>query len=296
MEKKLNIFQINSPAVSKFYKEDNYRIEYAEESNLVEKDLCVCYFSSHEIYYPNTLESFNYSIVEKDKYEWMNNKFINAQKHIFIRDIHKQWYFTGINENLNTPDKLLEFLKSETEGYRVQAVGSSAGGYAALLFGNLLKCERVYAFNAQFNLHKVLLKSNFTNDPILFEKKDAKEWAAYYDLSNFLTNKSNNYYFQSCYSKIDFSQYISISEDAKKNLKIIRFKTSNHGFPFLRINLKKLLLFTDDDLEKLVNKTFHPILFSFQLIGVTSTSLFVLKSLKDRFMKKRREYIMKNKS
>lgn len=94
---KNNIFQIDSKCVIEAFKEDNYSIEYAEEIDLIENDLCVIYFSSNEIYYPNTLESFEYSILKNDKYEWKQNKFSNAKKHIFLRDLHKQWYLSGIN-------------------------------------------------------------------------------------------------------------------------------------------------------------------------------------------------------
>ena len=58
------IFQIDSPTVKEAFKLDNYTIEYAEENDLIESDLCVIYFSSNEIYYPNTIKSFEYSIIK----------------------------------------------------------------------------------------------------------------------------------------------------------------------------------------------------------------------------------------
>jgi len=287
------IFQIESPAVLKAFTADNYSVEYTNDSDLIETDLCVLYFSSNEIYYPNTIQAFDYSIIQRDKYEWKRNKFPKAQKHIFIRDIRKQWYLGGINANLDNPVKLLDFLKNETAGYRVITIGSSAGGYGALLFGSLLKCERIYAFNAQLNLNLTMKNSNAVTDPILFEKANDDTWKDYFDLSNFISPTTDNYYFQSCRSQMDIEQYQGINVDAQKNLKIIRLKTSNHGFPFLRINLPNVLAFTPNELGKYVNKTFHPVSFSVRLIGIVPTVTFVLKALKDRYQKKQLEASLK---
>jgi len=289
------IFQIESPEVLKAFATDNYDIEYID-SHQVEDDLCVIYFSSNEIYYPNTSQAFDYSIVQRDKYEWKRNKLPQARKHIFIRDIQKQWYIGGINVKLDSPIKLLEFLKIETDGYRVFTLGSSAGGYAAVLFGSLLNADRVYAFNAQLNLNITKKKSNPLTDPILFEKAMDKHLNHYFDLSNYITKGTDYYYFQSCRSQMDIEQYDGISIEAQKNLKIIRLQTSNHGFPFLRINLSQVLMFTPIELDQYVNKTFHPILFSSRLIGVIPTISFVLKALSDRYKKKRLESKLQTKN
>ena len=163
--------------------------------------------------------------MERDKYEWKRNKFTNAKKHIFLRDLHKQWYLSGINETLNDPLKVLNFLKIETAGYRIITIGSSAGGYAALLFRSLLECERIYAFNAQLNLKVTMRNTNSLIHPILFAKQDNKNFARFYDLSNFLTSKSDNYYFQSCYAKMDKEEFDGISKEAQNSLKTIRFQT-----------------------------------------------------------------------
>lgn len=288
------IFQIDSPIVLKIFDTDNYCIEY-NNSDDCEKDLCVIYFSSNEIYYPNTIQAFNYAIIKRDKYEWKRNRFPNAGKHIFIRDIRKQWYIGGINNALDTPLKMMNFLKNETHGYKVYTLGSSAGGYAAILFGSMLKASRVYAFNAQLNLEVTMKSSKPLTDPILFNTVENKEYNFYFNLSNFIASgdSTDYYYFQSCRSQMDLDQYTAITENAKKKLKIIRFKTSNHGFPFLRINLPNILTFEKNDLEFFVNKTFHPILFSVRLIGIFATFRFVLKALIDRYRKKQLEASLK---
>jgi hypothetical protein len=288
------IFQIDSSAVLKAFGTNNYCIEYNTNVDCDPK-LCAIYFSSNEIYYPNTLKSFEYSIIERDKFEWKRNRHPNAGKHIFIRDIRKQWYIGGINSKLNSPLKLVEFLKSETTDYKVYTIGSSAGGFAAILFGSLLKVNRVYAFNSQLNLRVTMASSNSLVDPILFDKVNDAVLKTYFDLSNFITDGVDYYYFQSCHSKMDVVQYESISPLAKKHIKIIRFKTSNHGFPFLRINLPYVLSFDKNSLGALVNKTFNLIPFSIRLIGFVPTVQFVVKAIVDRYHKKRIEASLKSK-
>ena len=288
------IFQIDSLDVIQAFKSDNYSIEYDNEITQNQNNFCVIYFSSHGIYYPNNLESFNYSIIERDKYEWKRNKFPKVKKHIFLRDLHKQWYLTGINETLNNPEKILNFLKKETLGFRVITIGSSAGGYAALLFGSLLNCERIYAINAQFNLRVWMKNSDPINDPILFEKVNHKASSLYFDLSNFIKEKTDNYYFQSYFSKMDLEQFDGINKDTQKKIKIIRFLSSKHGIPFLRGNISFVLSSDKFFLESLLNKNNNPFLFSIRLIGIFPTLILILKELKELYFKKRLLYKLKH--
>jgi hypothetical protein len=287
------IFQLHSPEVEKAFLSKNYSIEYLTGSD-VDENLCAIYFSSNEIYYPNTTASFQYSILDRDKYEWKNNRLLRAHKHIFIRDIHKQWYLSGINIDINDPFKLFEFLKNETSGYIVYTIGSSAGGYAAILMGSLLNAHTVYAFNAQLNLNNIIKYSNANIDPILFDKAQDKIFHKYFDLSNYLNENTFFYYFQSANSKIDVDQLNSISINAQSFLKIIRFKTSNHGFPFLRINLPQLFAFDQLKLNSLTDQKFYPIYFSIQLIGLSPTFRFLILALTNRLFKKYLEYVHKN--
>jgi hypothetical protein len=93
---------------------------------------------------------------------------------------------------------------------------------------------------------------------------------------------------------MDLDQLDGINKEAQNKLKIIRFRTSNHGFPFLRINLKNVLSFSSSKLYQYSNKTIHPIIFSFQLIGIIPTLSFVLKALKERYQKKLLESNLKS--
>ena len=62
------MFQIDSKIVRSVYAtEPNYIIDYDESS---EENVCAIYFSSNDIYFPNTEEIFRKRIVEKNFFEW----------------------------------------------------------------------------------------------------------------------------------------------------------------------------------------------------------------------------------
>lgn len=119
----------------------------------------IIFFTGHGLYYPNTYEQFNKEVVVKDKYEWKRiaqNPRISglAGEMVFVRDIYKIWCIRGVNSSINSQDKLVDVLKKIANGRRVTTVGSSAGGYMAILFGVLLNADSIYAFSPQVNLHE----------------------------------------------------------------------------------------------------------------------------------------------
>ena len=135
-----NIWENQYNKVTAVYRKQNWT--YAINNN-VDSNLCVIYFSSNNIWFPNTEEAFDRSFIENDYYEWKKIRVKNAQKEIFVRDIYKQWYVTGINQNVNSVDRVYELLKVETRGMRVVTIGATAGGYMSVLMGSLLKAEFV---------------------------------------------------------------------------------------------------------------------------------------------------------
>src|SRR5882672_2149619 len=118
------VFQADSEIVNAVYREgSNYIIEYNKE---VPQEYCILYFSSNNIYYPNEESVFNSHIKQKNRFEWYGTRINKGYKHIFLRDIKKQWYLKGVNAQIDSPDQLLHFLQKETKGYKVIALGSSS--------------------------------------------------------------------------------------------------------------------------------------------------------------------------
>lgn len=136
------IWDLNNQIINQVYEQDNYQCV----DTGIESDICYIFFSSHGLYYPDTEAEFEETIINRDRYEWKwmaNNSRIptNAGRIIYVRDIHKRYYIYGISKKYNTIDKVLDRLRELTAGYRIVTVGSSAGGYMALIAAVRLNAE-----------------------------------------------------------------------------------------------------------------------------------------------------------
>ena len=267
------VFQADDPVVlSQYNSADNYLIEFTPG---VDKTYCALYFSSHFVYNPNSEEAFNRDVIRKNKYEWYGTRIPYVHKHIFLRDIIKQWYLTGINGKINTPEALLLFLQKETSGYKIITMGSSAGGFASVIYGQLLKAEMILSFNGQFEVNSQLKTSTPIIDPIVFRNQHNPELRKYYDTRNFIVNPKSIHYFFSKKSAWDFQQQTHIAD---LEMYKTAFSTGHHGVPFLKSNLPAILKQDKKSLEKLSGKTYHPLIFSFLQVGPITTFSSVLET------------------
>lgn len=280
------VFQADDPVVlNQYNSSDNYLIEFTPG---VDKTYCALYFSSHFVYNPNSEEAFNRDVIRKNKYEWYGTRIPYAHKHIFLRDIIKQWYLTGINGKINTPEALLLFLQKETSGYKIIAMGSSAGGFAAVIYGQLLKAEMILSFNGQFEVNSQLKTSTPIIDPIVFRNQHNPDLRKYYDTRNFIVNPKSIHYFFSKKSAWDFQQQSHIAD-----LEIYKtaFITGHHGVPFLKSNLPAILRQDKKSLRKLSGKNYHPLIFSFLQVGPITT----FSSVFETFLTVVKRYLPQNK-
>lgn len=281
------VFQTDSEIVNKVYNENaNYLVEYSvgfSDSKKEGETFCILYFSSNDIYYPNTEEAFINQLVNVNRYEWYKMRVNVGAKHIFIRDIKKQWYLTGINNETNSIEKLYQHLKKETEDYKVIALGSSAGGYAAVLLGSLLNAEQILTFNGQFYLSDLLKKSSEAINPILFREAKNKSINQYYSIRDYIKHPERIFYFYSDRSEWDISQYKHISD---LGINAIPFRTSHHGIPFLKSNLLHVLNLKTSQLLKLVGHTQYPLFFSFKVEGLFNTFLSFFQQTKKMLVRK----------
>lgn len=216
--------------VEKMYKEDkNYKIIYTKSKS---KKVLI-FFSGHGLYLDE--KQFKISILDKNEYHGENiikNKLIqnNFSLIILARDIYQSHYDFGINNDLNTKDKVIKFLKNLTYGYEVITAGSSAGGYMAILAGVKLNAERIYSFSGQF-----------VWEPL-------KDYASLLDI---IQLNNNIFYFYPAGLDIDIRQYNLIKDF--KNIIVFPFDGDNHGVPFSGICLPRLLVMNKDDLLTLLN-------------------------------------------
>ena len=82
-------------------------------------------------------------------------EYKNVDK-LFVRDIACRYYLTGLRnstKDFNSTIELLRNLTSKKKYKKVVALGCSAGGYAAILYGHLLKFTNVVVFSPQIVLN-----------------------------------------------------------------------------------------------------------------------------------------------
>ncbi len=220
----------------KVYSGENYLIKDKKQNN-VEKT-AVLYFSSSGIYFPNTEEMFSKAFVENDKYEFLDSELkIKADKEIYIRDIAKQFYITGISQMCPDMDSLFQLLKKETEGFKVITVGSSAGGYAATLIGYLLNAELIYCFSGYFDLEIVDTKTWFYVE----KYKNNRSRNKYYKLGNYIkTNKTKLVYFYPTRLSDDVKQAEYLMKYKNDNMAIVGMTSGLHGVCVPKCVVKEL--------------------------------------------------------
>lgn len=75
--------------------------------------------------------------------------FPEYDQHFFV-DRQTLWYTRGIEDITTNIDDTMEYLRNLISGYDIVVfIGASMGGYAALLYGSLLKVNYVIAFRPQ---------------------------------------------------------------------------------------------------------------------------------------------------
>jgi hypothetical protein len=110
---------------------------------------------------------------------FLHQYFPQYDKHFYI-DIHQQWYHKGINGFSTNIIETQQYLQNIIRNYKnILFVGISAGGYAAILFGSLLKINTVIAFIPQTKLRSI--ENGLEMD------------GAYLDLRNFICSTTQYY-------------------------------------------------------------------------------------------------------
>ena len=251
----------------------NYRII---DGNNPKSNLYAVYCSSNGIYYPNDETTFTKRIIEQDKYDWKKNRIeADVCKHIYIRDLFKQWYVEGINSEIDSIQKVAEWIKSVTgENAEYIFLGSSAGGYMSICLASLLG-GTVFAGSPQVRL-QVLDKY-----PVVMDHRDDAERNKWFDLKQVIgrSEASAKYFIlYGAYNDEDRNQIDSI--DGFPNVYTIRFDTDAHGVVFFPFNAKNFYQKTDF-LIKIANqkKVTNRLCFSIQVSGIKRTVMECFEKL-----------------
>lgn len=213
-----DLYDPENELMRRVYALDNYRIDEADGATD-----CYIYFSGNRVYHPHTAEAIENTILGKDRFEWTYRKANRRAKCIYVRDLYLQWYVTGVNARLNSIDRVIEFLREETKGYRVFTVGNSAGGYMAVIVGVALGAAAVFTVSGQFELSRWL-----PIEPLLGKYRQEPERAKYYSLLPMLNTSSVPvFYFYPDGVDHDCAQARAV--EGLPNVYAFRFRSKMHG-------------------------------------------------------------------
>lgn len=145
---------------------------------------------------------------------------------IYLRDLEQTWYhsgISGISHNIDGTASYLQRSIKDSGADQVVVVGNSMGGYAALIFGILIKADVIHAFSPHTSLKNPKLvrkKSKLLHVHINYSKK-------YFDVKRIIKSHKGlgvfNIYFDSR-NEID-------AKHAKhlKRIKNVTLHTYNEG-------------------------------------------------------------------
>jgi hypothetical protein len=128
---------------------------------------------------------------------------------ILLRDRFGVWYHHGINKQIRDFPQLIDHLKAEAarlKPKKIICIGTSAGGYAAMVVGHHLPADYVHAFGPDTNLDVTLTaaisstfkdRNRYRRWKLLFSTRAKRE---YFDLTHLLRqyNRKTRYYIHYC--------------------------------------------------------------------------------------------------
>lgn len=243
----------------------------------------------------NDEETFRKTIIEDNRYEWMNIcKHTKLEMYysqiILVRDIFKQWYVNGINSDCTSVDDLLSLLRSMIpENNTIVTVGNSAGGYMAMLAGIKLKATSIFSFSGQFSIWDQLDQA-----PLLQKYKNDVSRNKYYDISRLICEydfyKENTKLFHFYPGKCDWdiSQVEHCPE--KKNVYLLAFDRDTHGVTVIPYSLPYILTTRNDKMDylcrKFGNELIDPLEFLKCVLGKKNFMIYFIKKQIDRLRMK----------
>lgn len=153
---------------------------------------------------------------------------------VFVRDFFQMWYLNGVDDTINTLEKLKVQLENIIKDYeRVTFIGNSMGGYAAILFGTLLNVNKVISFAPQTFIDA---RNRFWKFDIRWRKQinnihKTKVCKEYYDLKSFFNhnNISEKPSIEIYYSSNDRLDKLHAERmQSFKNINLFEFKDGGH--------------------------------------------------------------------
>lgn len=145
---------------------------------------------------------------------------------LYVRDVSDAWYNKGFLFLTTNIDTTVEYLKGITQKYtEILALGSSSGGYAALLFGSLLNAQKILAFSPQ----TLIPRGKPFSDEKLLRDIDNK----YFDLKTAISKKPEIKIYYSDEYKYDMEAALRLKGIKNIELNPFHFGENHNVVPFL---------------------------------------------------------------
>lgn len=281
---KFKICDTTNEIMRRAYRKSNYRVWDRD----VPGKKCLMLFSGNGLYFPDTQETFEKVILTEDRYEYQNlaksKNLAGFSRIIFVRDIYKQWYITGLNEECPDVNHAVKMLTKITEGYTLTTAGNSAGGYAAVLFGILLKAEKIFTFSGQFSIAEL-------SKPFIDQFRNDPERSCYYNLCSLIQSRENCseiYYFWPNQVESDRYQHSLVS--GIESIRMFEFVSNKHELTILPFQIPWILNCNEQALDKwsrkYQEKSIHAWAFLIGTMGLWKASMEVLHYIKVKWMKR----------
>lgn len=140
-----------------------FNIQFLIKANQIMSKLTINNNSNHLIVsFGSQIKSFG-KMPPFEFLRFLNKHYPTYDKHFYI-DMHQNWYQNGIQGITSSIEETVIYLKNEISKYHtVTFIGTSSGGYAAILFGSLLFVDKVIAFYPQTILKNNNSKNKYNN-------------------------------------------------------------------------------------------------------------------------------------
>lgn len=248
-------------------------------------NLTAVYFSSHGWHNGANLDKQ----ISNNYFEFKRNLIKNASRHIFIRDLFQSFYINGINSQICTVEKLLNFLKAECQNSKIVTVGSSGGGYMAILAGAFLQAEYVIALSGYLDIRPEFPKYNL--QLLVDLEKEYKN--KYYDLRNILAqNPVPVYQFEPGNCKDDLYN-IKLSK-AIPCVRLFETTSKLHAYPIDKEFIGHLINLPPQKMETVYKAVKNKKVSKFHLYFMLLSPMAIIKAYFLRFRKKFLKIKIKN--
>ncbi len=194
------------------------------------------------------IPSFNfYNLLKNDK----------SFDKLFVRDIDRNYYLRGLKNSTKNLEETIDLLNKLTslKRYRKKVtIGASSGGFAAILFGNILNFSKAIAFNPQTVISEEkesIIKDNIYTVELCKYLRNLNTSNSLYqkclNLKNLIPFKAKAEVHFSNLSEID-RNYANLIEH--ENCKLIKHNSSSHLLALQLRDSKELKAIIDDSLDR----------------------------------------------